>query len=193
MRDLVERVEGLIVEGGGQLGADALLRRGLLPDGTKVAGGAPRVLFLAYNDPVVGKGKRTEGGGRVRWRGSVTFEPGKGGGAGATIDSRVSNQWFNAAGTERAAVKDMSRAMLAQVKRELRGVGKQLTAWARENLMWRVVGWENRDRYRVHGVSIRRIEPRPVQVDPTRRKWPSGRTEVWVPLVVEFELEMVAR
>lgn len=166
---------------------------GVMPDGEKWPRGKPDI-FVGYDGEIIVsniKRKAIKGGSTM-----VTFDmnlsPGKPGGSGATIEAAASNHYFNLAGTEPQSIKGMKDAFNAAVKGDIKGIGEQLHKWfnVSDNWVWRIVGWEDRKAWTKPSVKITKIQPSGAMIDPTRRKWPSGRTEIWVPLKVSVQAEM---
>jgi len=197
MRDLVEKLgkfvdDDVLVEGSDADKARLFLTKGILPDGDTLAGGIPKVKVGFDGDIIVKRVKRKDGKKGTIFSFDLELSPGKGGGAGATIDAASSNHYFNLAGTDAAAIKGMKKAFEKVAKGSTKGLGKQLHKWFQDpdNWVWRIVGWGDRKSWTKPSVKIARIKTSGTMIDPTRRKWPSGRTEVWVPLTVTVHAEM---
>jgi len=184
MRRLIEELEkfaGPLVEARGAR-PDDFFSKGILPDGSKWRD-TPKLFFAAGNtEPTIKKAKPTNQGGIIHYSADVDFAPGKGGGGGISIDPTASNQYFNMVGTGRKQIKAFGSAMQKAAKRNSRTINAQIEQYFRKEFFWRVVGYEKRNKYVVSDVTFRKIDYRPADVDPTRRRWPSGRTEAWMPV-----------
>lgn len=184
--------EAPLMEGAEYDQAKLLFDKGIMPDGEKWPRGKPEI-FVGYDgDIIVKRVKRKEGNGATMFTFDMELRPGKGGGAGATIEAAASNHYFNLAGTEANIIKGMKDAFGVAVKGDIKGIGKHLHRWFGDpdNWVWRIVGWGDRKSWSKPSVKIARISTSGTMIDPTRRKWPSGRTEIWVPLTVTVQAEM---
>lgn len=187
MKKLAEELAGFIGESAQsseRKAADDLLKKGIMPSGEKWATGKPKLFFKpGSSDLIVKKEKRTrKKDGSVSYTGDVTFKPGKGGGSGISFDHTASNHFFNLVGTTKAALDGMRAAMSAQAKRDSRRLNNEILQWFKKNFLWRVVGFDKRNQYKIDKVEFMRVDYKTPMIDPTRRKWPSGRTEVWMPV-----------
>jgi len=184
-------IEGILVESKGSDQAKLFLDKGIMPDGEKW----PRRpdIFVGFDGDVSVSGiKRTDTKKGVSFVFDLVLKPGSGGGAGATIEAAASNHFFNLAGTGKSALAGMRAAFLSAVKKDTKNLGKQLHRWLSvpDNWVHRLVGWEDRKNWTKPAVRIGAIKTSGTMIDPTRRKWPSGRTEIWVPLTVTIYAEM---
>lgn len=196
MKNLIEQIE-VIVSGieaselsESKEGNDGVsfFAKGVLPDGSKWAGGKPPIK-LGYGGEVLITKKRFKGGKATF---VITLRPGRGGGGGATVEAAASNYYFNLAGTDKPAVDGLKKAFASAAKKALRSIGAQADKWLskKDNWVWRVVGWDERDDWAVKGINIASIKLGDAIVDPTRRKWPSGRTEIWIPVEISVIADM---
>ena len=133
--------------------------------------------------------KKKESGKNTVFSFDMKLTPGKGGGAGVTIPAPASNHYFNLAGTDSKAVQGMSKAFSEAAKKSTKDIGNSLHRWfARKgNWLWRIVGWEDRENWKKPEVKVVSIKLGRTMIDPTRRKWPSGRTEIYIPLTVRVQ------
>jgi len=171
--------------------AKNFLSNGILPDGEK---------WNRKIDPIVGfDGEvvisnilQSESGKKSVFVFDVSLRPGSAGGGGVGIEAAASNQYFNMAGTDAKSIKGMKAAFGEFVKKSTKGIGKQFHAWLKkpENWVWRVVGWGQRNSWSRPSAKIVKIKPAGAMIDPARRKWPSGRTEIWSPIKVTVRAEM---
>lgn len=197
MKNLVEKLGEFIgaeplVEGKEFDQAKLFLGKGIMPDGEKWSRGKPEVVVGFDGDVLVNRIRRKEGKKGTMFTFDLELKPGKGGGAGATIEAAASNHFFNLAGTDAKNIKGMKAAFESAVKGSTKGLGKHLHKWFGDpnNWVWRIVGWGERKSWAKPSVKILSIRTSGAMIDPTRRKWPSGRTEVWVPLTVTVQAEM---
>ena len=67
-----------------------------------------------------------------------------------------------------------------------------LARWLKnpKNYMHHMVGWENREKYKIDDVTFKSIRYENPMVDPTRRKWPAGRTEIWIPVSADVVIDL---
>jgi len=196
MKKLVEKLGSFIgeeplMEGREYDLAKVFLSKGLLPDGEKWSDGVPKLSVGFDGDILVKRIKRKDGSKGTTFTFDMELKPGKGGGSGATIPATASNHYFNLAGTDAAVIKGMKAAFEKAVKGSTRDLGKMLHGWFSDpkNWLWRIVGWGDRDAWTKPKVKILSIRTSGTMIDPTRRKWPSGRTEIWVPLKVSVQAD----
>lgn len=199
MRHLVERLGSFLgeplMEGKEYDLAKAFLDKGILPDGDKWPKGKPKVIvgFDGTVDTKRIRGTGPKGGSKTaKYKFDLELKPGSGGGGGASIDPAASNHYFNMAGTDAPNIKGMKGAFEAAVKGSTKSLGQQIHKWfsVPDNWVWRIVGWGDRKGWTKPDVKILGIKTSGTMIDPTRRKWPSGRTEIWVPLTVTVQAEM---
>lgn len=199
-RELAESVnkisEDAIVESAkskGDVYGDAVtfFRNKKLPDGSDW-GGDISLKFGFDNEPQVSREKKTNTKDGIVYTAKVRLAPGKGGGAGIGIDPAASNQLFNMVGTDKPAIRGVSKAFLNAAKKKSRGLNEALRRWFMkpENFIHKVVGWRDRDKYVIGDVMMRSIRYENPMVDPTRRQWPAGRTEIWIPVTSEVSISV---
>jgi len=194
-RDFVEELGAFIgieplMEGEEYDQAKTMLNKGIMPDGEKWPRGKPKIFVGFDGDILMKRLKRSDDGSVVSF--DLELKPGEGGGAGATIEAAASNHYFNLAGTDAKHIKGMRGAFEAAVKSDTKGLGRDLHKWFKDpdNWVWRIVGWGDRKQWTVKKLTISSITTSGTMIDPTRRKWPSGRTEIWVPLKVTVQAQM---
>lgn len=196
MKKLTERLGKFIgeelMEGAEYDQAKMFLDKGILPNGDKWAGGNPPIKAGFDGDIIVKSLRKKDGKKGTMFTFDLELKPGKGGGSGATIDATASNHFFNIAGTDAKSINGMKGAFESAVNGATKTLGQQLHKWFGDpnNWVWRIVGWGERDAWTKPSVKIAGIRPSGSMIDPTRRKWPSGRTEIWVPLTVTVQAEM---
>ena len=207
MRDLIDR---MLVESEVEAKLDNLstneyeamavnmLTRGLMPDGVVFPGGKP-TMYVGFDGEIrVGRVKRTPKRGGIEL---FTFEmvlyPGRGGGGGVGVSPPATNQWFNLAGTGRKQLQGMKRGFAKVASGEKRAIGTDLVKWFKvpENFVWRIAGYSERRMWVPVRKTLRfkKMEVNKVEIDPTRRRWPAGRTEVWGRLDLTVQIEMKRR
>lgn len=163
--------------------AALFFKRGAQPDGgkwkTRII---PRLGF--DNAPMATKIKKKSTIDGLVYTATLKFAPGKGGGGGIGIDAAASNHLFNLLGTDKATIGGVSRAYKDFVIKYRRKLNDALRRWlvAPENFLHNIVGWRDRDMYKIEDVSFAWIKYGDPMVDPSRRKWPAGRTEIWIPM-----------
>lgn len=167
------------------LEAKKFFEKGIRPDGTKWFQ-VPPVKLGFDNEPRIEKETKKETPTGLVYSARVVFEPGKGGGGGAGADSRDSNHIFNLLGKDEATIKGVKKAFAEKVKKTKGKLDSALLKWIEANFLWRIVGYENRNDYVMKDVTFKRIRYGEPMVDPTRRKWPAGRTEIWTPITVDL-------
>jgi hypothetical protein len=165
--------------------AKKFFTRGILPGGTKWLQ-VPPVKLGFDNAPEVTRVKKKESGDTIIYSARVVLAPGKGGGGGVGADSRDSNHIFNLLGTDAATIKGVKKAFAEKVKMHKNKLNSLLEGVLKKRLLERLVGYENRNDYVLKDVSFKRVRYGEPMVDPTRRKWPAGRTEIWVPITVDL-------
>jgi len=169
----------------------AFFTKGILPDGTKWARTiVPKLGF--DNDPAVTKEKKKNTKDGILYQARLRLAPGKGGGGGIGIDPSASNELFNRIGTDPKVLRGASKAFAKSVQKHTRGLNEGLRRWLKkpENFMHRMVPWKDRDKYTIEDVTLKSVRFENPMIDPTRRKWPAGRTEIWVPVVVEISISL---
>ena len=188
-------VEDVLIEGTDAYGqAMALLTKGIMPDGEKWKDGKPKI-FVGFGGAVdVTKVKKKVSKDGAVFSFSLRFAPGKGGGGGVSIPATASNHFFNLVGTGKADIAAMSKAFQSVARGSLKAINTDVSRWMHkpENWVHRLVGWTERDNWvpQLKGMQFRKVVIDAPMVDPTRRKWPSGRTEIWAPLKVEVQVPM---
>lgn len=185
MKRLIEERQSL-VESVDSAAASNFFKKGIMPDGEKWSGGSPGLFFKAVNEPVVTREKKS-GEDEISYSARYLFTPGKGGGGGISLDPRASNHFFNLAGTDKKQIAGFQKAIGAAANGSKRGLNSSVLNWFKnpDNLIWRVVGWDNRKKYAISDIRFKGIDYKPAMIDPTRRKWPAGRTEAWIPVTVD--------
>ena len=194
VRDIVESV---ITEAADSRNGDLASKakrffiKGVLPDGSKW-GGSTALKFASVNDVRINKASTKEKDGTVNYTASVIFTPGKGGGGGITMDAAASNHLFNMVGTEQKKLDGVASAFSSVSKGRSRGLNESVRRWfvKPENFVHNIVGWKNRKDYVIDDVSFSSITYGTPMVDPTRRKWPAGRTEIWQPVVANVNMKL---
>jgi hypothetical protein len=174
-------------KGGSYGDAVAFFKSGAQPDGGKWKDRiVPKLGF--DNEPVITKAKKKNTKGGVVYTATLKLAPGKGGGAGIGIDPAASNHLFNIVGTDSKAIGGVAKAYSAFVKKHQRGLNEALRQWVMkpENFLHNIVGWRERGKYSIEDVSFKGISYGDPMVDPSRRKWPAGRTEIWIPVTAEI-------
>lgn len=190
MRSLIEKLSGDvgIVSEGKDFGAMNLLKKSVMPDGSRAPGGV-KMFFAVNNDVKVKPLKEFDG---ENYKAVFVFQPGSGGGSGLSIKPTISNDYFNQVGTGQAQIRDMQIALGKHAKKNSRKLNDDIMKWFknRKNLVWRAVGWKNKGDYLLHDVDFENVKYGDAWIDPSRRKWPAGRTEAWVPVIVTVNAKM---
>ena len=171
--------------------AVAFFKKGILPDGS--SWGRPLNFRFGYdNEPVVSRDRIKDTKTGKEYSARIHLLPGKGGGSGISIDAPASNHLFNMMGTEPKIIQAVGKAFLEAVKRKSRKLNYSFARWLKEkdNFLHHIVDWENRDKYKIDDVIFKSIRYETPMVDPTRRKWPSGRTEIWVPVTADVVINL---
>jgi hypothetical protein len=177
----------------GDVYGDALtfFRNKKLPDGSDWGGDIS--LRLGFdNEPQVSREKKSKTADGLTYSAKIRVAPGKGGGAGIGIDPTASNQLFSMVGTEKPAIRGVGKAFSAMAKRKSRSLNEALRRWLMkpENFMHKIVGWRERDNYKIVDVMLKSIRYENPMVDPSRRQWPAGRTEIWIPVSAEVVISV---
>lgn len=166
------------------------LEKGILPDGSKFQP-FPIPKWGFNNAPKASKEKRRETKDGMEYSARIRFAPGKGGGGGISIDPRASNHLFNTLGTDPKTIKAFGKAFGEVAKKKGRVLNDVLRKWmSKSENLWMITGWQGRDKYVIDDVMFKGIKYENVMVDPTRRKWPAGRTEAWIPVVVDVMIKL---
>lgn len=196
MRKLVEELKKycsteLVEEFESYTGAKDLFTKGVMPDGSRWGGGRPKVSVGFDGDVDISKAKQREKGDTTTFTFELKLAPGKGGGAGLTIPAPASNQFFNLVGTDKKAIAGMGKAFSEVAKKSTKEIGSAIHEWIADPINWihKITGWDARVNWLKPKAKILSIKAGAPMVDPTRRKWPSGRTEIWIPLTVKVEAE----
>lgn len=198
LRQLAESVNAMteeaIVESAkakGDLYGDALVffSSKKLPDGSKWGGDLS--LKLGFdNAPQVSKEKKRQTKDGLAYSAKIRLAPGKGGGGGVGVDPAASNHLFNMVGTDKTAIRGVSKAFAAVAKKKSRSLNEAFRRWLMkpENFLYKIVGWKDRDKYAIEDVMLKSVRYENPMVDPTRRQWPAGRTEIWIPVSAEVSI-----
>jgi hypothetical protein len=162
-----------------------------MPDNARWAGGKPRITAGFDGDVLIKKAKQKDGKNGTIFDFELTLKPGKGGGAGATIQATASNHFFNLVGTEKQAIDGMSKAFTEAAKKATSDIGASIHAWLKDPANWvhKITGWDSRVKWGPASAKILSLKFGKPMIDPTRRKWPAGRTEIWIPLTVKVQAE----
>lgn len=184
--------EDFLVESKEQSQAKELLDNSTMPGGDKwVRKVDLSVGFDGASFSSIKSNKTNDG---VIFRFNVDMTPGKisSGGSGVTIDSAAANYYFNLAGTGKDAINGMKLAFDKKVKASIKDIGKEVHRWFGEEENWvhRIVGMHDKDNWKVKDIKIVEIKPGKTMIDPSRRKWASGRTEIWAPLSIAMQIIM---
>lgn len=148
---------------------------------------------LGFNNaPVAVKAKKKPTKNGMVYTATLKLAPGKGGGGGVGIDAAASNHLFNLLGTDKKTIDSVSKAYGEFVKKHQRGLGDALRRWVMvpDNFLHNIVGWRQRNMYKIDDVSFTGIRYGSPMVDPTRRKWPAGRTEIWSPVEAKIVVNL---
>ena len=182
-----ELVEGLE----SYAGAKGLFEKGVMPDGSKWMGGKPKITTGFDGDVKISKAKQKDGKNGTIFDFELKLSPGKGGGAGATIAATASNQFFNLVGTDKKAIAGLSKAFTEAAKKATSEIGAGIHQWLSDPTNWvhMITGWDSRVKWNKPSSKIVSLKLGKPMVDPTRRKWPSGRTEIWIPLTAKIQAE----
>jgi hypothetical protein len=165
-----------------------------LPDGSKWGGDTS--LKLGFdNAPQVSREKKKPTKDGMVYSAKLRFAPGKGGGSGIGMDPAASNHLFNMMGTSPKAIRGVSKAFEKVAKNKSRKLNEALRRWLKdpENFLYTIVGWQDRNNYKIEDVTFQSVRYDNPMVDPTRRRWPAGRTEIWIPVtaVVSISLKKI--
>lgn len=167
--------------------AIAFFTKGKLPDSS--SWDKPLNLGFGYsNDPYISMEniKDTEKGRQYTAR--IRFAPGMNGGAGISIDPVASNYLFNIIGIEPKVIKAVSKVFGEVVKKKSRSLNDSLAKWLKEKekFLYHIVGFENRDKYKIDDIMFKSIRYEDPMIDPTRRKWPASKMEIWIPVTADI-------
>ena len=192
IQELAEYCGEEIIEGmDAYVGAKRLFEKGVMPDGSKWMGGKPKITAGFDGDVNISKAKQKDGKNGAIFDFELRLAPGKGGGAGATIAATASNQFFSLVGTDKKAIVGMSKAFSEAAKKATGDIGVGIHQWLSDPGNWihKITGWDSRVKWSRPKAKIVSLKFGKPMVDPTRRKWPSGRTEIWIPLTVKVQAE----
>lgn len=203
MRKLVEKLADHIdkpelLESDQYTAAKNFFEKGILPDGSKWHS-KPVVKLGLDNNPVVTKVKKKSNGDKTQYSFRVRFAPGKGGSGGAGIDPTASNQFFSLLGTDKKDIREAGKAYGEFVKKSTTKLNSALRTWmlrgprGGQDFKWRLVGWPDRDKFTIEDLVFKGIKYEAAMVDPTRRKWPAGRTEIWSPVIADVVMTLKAK
>ena len=195
MKKLKNMIEGIdeIVESVGNNSKDkasAFFNHSIMPDGSSWREKI-RPEFKVDNDVKITKSNNEIlSDGSIAYEARLHFTPGRGGGAGVTVDSMASNQLFNELGTDRNVIRQVSKGFSAFTKRNQRGVNAQVVQWLKlpENFMHNIVGMNKNKNYIIKDVILKSIKYDNPIIDPARRQWPSGRTEIFQPVWADVRM-----
>jgi hypothetical protein len=203
MRKLVEKLASHIdtpelLESNQYSKAKDFFEKGILPDGSKWHS-RPVVRLGLDNSPVITKVKKKQKGDVTQYSFRVRFAPGKGGSGGAGIDPVASNQFFSLLGTSKKDIREAGKAYSEFVKKRTSKLNDALRVWmlrgskGGQDFKWRLVGWQDRDNYTIDNLVFKGIKYEAPMVDPTRRKWPAGRTEIWAPVIADVIMTLKSK
>lgn len=186
IEDLLAGAEASVSKSRGAVYDDAMnfFRTGKLSDGTEYPRDI-RAKFGFQNPPrIVRQGSVPHSDGTTTYTIRLIFGPGRNGGGGIGLNPVASNMLFNSLGTDGRTLDAVRAAFSDHVRRDQRRINEGLRRWVmkHENAVGLVPELEGKRIADVVLTNIRYKEPR---VDPTRRAWPSSRTEIWVPVVAD--------
>lgn len=163
----------------------------VLPDGSKWGGKIVPELGVD-NEPKRTKERKRDIRDGIQYTARLRFAPGKGGGGGVGIDPTASNQLFIMIGSDAKSISGASKAFDRFVKKHQRGINESIRVWLKkpENFLFNIVGWQDKDKYTVDDVMLKGIRYENPMVDPTRRQWPAGRTEIWQPITADVVITL---
>jgi len=189
-------LDALVESSKGNQYGDALnfFTKGVLPDGSKWGEKISPVLGFD-NAPKITKEKKKEKGDKMVYSARLRFAPGRGGGGGAGISATSSNHLFNMMGTDKKTVLNVSKAFDTYIKKHRGKLGGELSRWLKVpgHFVHNIVGWRNRKNWSVEDVSFKGIRYEHPMVDPTRRLWPAGRTEIWQPMTADVVITLTRK
>lgn len=165
--------------------------KGVLPNGSKWP--HKIVPFVGFdNDPKISKVERKTTKAGENYSARIRFAPGKGGGAGVSIEPSASDYFFNMLGKDNKAISGVAKAFLPFVKSHSRTLNDDLRRWLKkpENYLHHVVGWANKTTYAIDDIVFKSIRYDNPMIDPSRRLWPAGRTEIWVPIMADVVISV---
>ena len=189
-------IEDALVESakanGDQYGdALAFFTKKVLPDGSRWGGNLSLVLGFD-NVPQISREKKKPTKDGLTYTAKIRLAPGKGGGAGIGVDPAASNHLFNMIGTSPKAIRGVSKAFEKVAKKNSRKLNEALRRWLMdpENFLYKIVGWKDRESYKIEDVMLKSVRYENPMIDPNRRQWPAGRTEIWIPVVCEVQIAL---
>ena len=160
--------------------------KGILPDGS--SWGKPLDLGFRYNnDPYVSRESIKDIDNGKLYTARIRFAPGSNGGSGISIDPFASNYFFNMIGTEPKIIKVIGKVFNEIAKKKSRSLNDSLIKWLKDqdSFLYHIVGWENRDKYKIDDIMFKSIRYEDSMIDPTRSKWPSSKIEIWIPVTTD--------
>ena len=162
---------------------------GMMPDGNKWAKKpVPKLGF--DNAPMISKVKKKDVGGIIEYQFKLDLGPGRGGGGGIGVDTSMTNQLINLLGTKKEVIDNVSMAFEDFVKKYKRKLNASLADWMKkEDFVWGFLK-ENPRNFIVDDIMLRNVEYKAPMIDPSRRKWPAGRTEIWMPITAEVIMKV---
>lgn len=200
LKNLAESIdsirEAVLIESAKEKGdsygdAASFFKSGVQPDGGRWKDRIiPKLGF--DNIPVIKRAKKKKTKDGMIYTASLSLSPGKGGGGGVGIDPVASNHLFNLLGTDKKTIIGVSRAYKEFAQKSSRKLSDALRRWLMvpENFLHNIVGWKDRDNFTIGDVSFKKIVYKDPMVDTTRRKWPAGRTEIWMPMEADVVIEV---
>lgn len=171
--------------------AIAFFSKGILPDGS--SWNRPLNLSFKYNnDPYVSRESIKDIESGKLYTARIRFAPGSNGGSGISIDPVASNYFFNIIGIEPKNIQVVSKAFAEIAKKKFRSLNNLLIKWLKEedSFLYHIVGWENRDRYKIDDIMFKSIRYEDPMVDPTRSKWPASKMEIWIPVTADIVVSL---
>ena len=157
-----------------------------LPDGSKW--GSSLTPMLGFdNDPKRTKEKKKDIKDGIQYTARLRLAPGNGGGGGIGVSAAATNHYFNIAGTDPKTLAGMKKGFAAYTRKFKRQLNDALAQWIKKpNLfLHHIVGWDDRDKYTAQDVTFKGIRYEEPMIDPNRRLWPAGRTEIWQPMTAD--------
>lgn len=197
LRRLVDKIEDQIIESRNNVSTKSVYAQAYIffQNGTLINGEKWKEeivpSFYCGNPVRIKKIKQRRGkNGTKVYSAVLFFSPGRGGGAGVGIDPAASNTFFNMIGVDKGTIDEVEKAYSEFIKRNSRKINEEIRKWMMnpDNFLYNVVGWSNKDKYKIEDILFKNIKYEKPMVDPYRRKWPSGRTEIWAPVSASLEI-----
>ncbi len=173
------------------------LRDGILPSGQQYGAG-PINLIVSLGDvdncELVRVSQASQDDGSVRFDARFSIHPDRAGGAGVSLDDAIVEFFVAQAELDpcdSGARVQLGAALRAECDEKTDAIKQGFVRLLQEDLIWRLVGWTQREAWVQENVSIERLSFGETWVDANRGdSWVAKHWQLWVPVTLDVTARM---